>query len=90
MLSGDAFRAAGQGSPSFSATRGTTVSPSALSSGLAIGARIHVPSPVDVVAAFGSVWVRSYLGLLWQIDPSSDRVVARIDVGGTSADFAMA
>jgi streptogramin lyase len=49
-----------------------------------------VPSPVDVVSAFGSVWVRSYLGVLWRIDPSSDRVVARIDVGGTSAVFAMA
>jgi hypothetical protein len=80
----------GQSSPSFSATRATTVSPSALPSGLAIAARIHVPNPVDVVAAFGSVWVRSYLGLLWQIDPSSDRVIARIDVGGTSAVFAMA
>jgi streptogramin lyase len=80
----------GKGSPSFRATRTTTGSPSAFSSGFAIAARIHVPSPVDVVAAFGSVWVRSYLGFLWQIDPSSDRVVARIDVGGTEAVPAMA
>lgn len=80
----------GKGSPSFRATRTTTGSPSAFSSGFAFAARIHVPSPVDVVAAFGSVWVRSYLGFLWQIDPSSDRVVARIDVGGTEAVPAMA
>ncbi len=68
--------------PEGSRSSGIPPTPS-LSSGFAVTARIRLPMPGDVVAAFDSVWVRSWneRGFLWRIDPSDDRIVARIEVG---------
>lgn len=61
------------------------------SSGFTIGARIHFPSPGDVVEAFGSIWVRSWneRGLLRRIDRAVNKIVASIDLG-TSGDGQLA
>jgi streptogramin lyase len=49
-------------------------------------AAISTPgAPVGIVAAFGSIWVASHRGtLVYRIDPASNRVIAKIDIGQDS------
>jgi hypothetical protein len=52
-------------------------------------ARIKVPSPGEVVAGAGSIWARSWdrRGTLWRIDPSTNRIIARIAPGSPGGGF---
>jgi hypothetical protein len=71
-------------SPTTSVSAGRLSGPAGRgSSRFIIKARIPFPVPGDVIEGFGSVWVRSWdrRGLLSRIDPTNDRVIARIDVG---------
>lgn len=77
-----ALPAASTASPSVA----STPRPTALPEGVLASIPLEAGSaPSAVVAGFGSIWVESHRGtLLYRIDPSTDKVIAEVDVGQES------
>lgn len=59
---------------------------------LSVGSVTRIPTPGDVVAGEGSVWVRSLApsGTLWRLDPHTGRVLGRAELGPPGAPFSLA
>ena len=81
-----ASAAALQGSSAAASTPEPTVGPTPLPDGVLASIALERGSaPSAIVAAYGSIWVESHRGtILYRIDPATDTVVARIDVGQES------
>jgi streptogramin lyase len=85
--SGQSASGGAPGSPGAAGASPAAASPAALSTPLPDGVLASIPldrgvAPLAVAVGFGSVWVTSHRNtLLYRIDPGSNTVIARIDVG---------